>query len=45
MEVFSTPFGYVAALSASGLGVAAVIHFFGWFMAPERITPLFENHH
>jgi len=40
---WSSPFAYVVFMSGSGLSVAVLVHFTGWFTAPERITPFFHD--
>ena len=40
---WASPFAYVVFMSGSGLGAAVIIHFTGYFLAPERIVPYFTQ--
>jgi hypothetical protein len=41
--LWDSPFAYVVFMSGSGLAVAIIVHLVGWFFAPERIIPYFQN--
>ena len=36
---WASPFAYVVFMSGCGLVVAIMVHFTGYFFAPERIVP------
>jgi hypothetical protein len=40
---FVSPFAYVVYMSAFGLVLAAVVFWFGYFTAPERVLDLFSH--
>lgn len=40
---YASPFAYFIFLSGSGVGIAVLLHFFSWFLAPERVTYTFNQ--
>ena len=39
MDLWASPWAFFVWYAGAGLSVAVLVHFAGYFLAPERITP------